>query len=259
MGFNIGHPEAGPAPIRLMTYNIKAHLARYVSGGFDGIIAEIRQYDPDIIVMQDARIPGLEWHPDTPLLRRLVGSRSVYAFDQYIVASRLPLHDCETGSIAYDKRPRPFVRCIVTAHGRDIDLYTAHLLSPREGLNAVRRNGIDGEDDWQDNAQDRMAQAAILAQVMAKHSRPAILAGDLNAPESSLVIRTLLNIRLRDAFTSAGWGYGYTHGHSHRPYLFSTIRIDHILVSEEFGIADSFVGGKEGSQHRPVVADIWLR
>ena len=61
----------------------------------------------------------------------------------------------------------------------------------------------------------------------------------------------------RDAFSSAGWGYGFTHGHSLRPH-FSTTRIDHILVSHELGVADCFVGGKEGSDHRPVIADLWI-
>jgi endonuclease/exonuclease/phosphatase (EEP) superfamily protein YafD len=85
-----------------------------------------------------------------------------------------------------------------------------------------------------------------------------IVAGDLNAPAQSLVVRTLLDSGLRDAFSSASWGYGYTHGHSLRPHLFSTIRIDHILVSPEIGVADCFVGGKAGSEHRPVIADLWL-
>lgn len=261
MGFNMGHPEPGSEPIRLMTYNIKAHLIdrRAGVGGFDGLISEIHRYDPDIVVMQDARIPGVEWVPDSLLLRRIVGSRSVYAFGQYIVASRLPMRGCEVGSIAYDERPHSFVHCLVTVHGQDIDLYTAHLLSPRDGLNAMRWSGIHGRDEWQDNAQDRMAQAEKLAQLLARRLRPAIVAGDLNTPEQSLVIRTLLDTGLRDAFSSAGWGYGYTHGHSLRPHLFSTIRIDHVLVSKEFGVADCFVGGKDGSQHRPVIADIWLR
>jgi endonuclease/exonuclease/phosphatase (EEP) superfamily protein YafD len=141
-------------------------------------------------------------------------ARAVYAFGQYVVASRFPLHGCKVGSIAYD--------------------------------------------EWRANAQDRMAQADMLAQTLANRQQPAIVAGDLNAPEQSLVVRTLLDTGLRDAFSSAGTGYGYSHGHSLRPHLFSTIRIDHILVSREIGVEDCFVGGKEGSEHRPVIADLWM-
>ena len=39
----------------------------------------------------------------------------------------------------------------------------------------------------------------------------------------------------------------------------SFVRIDHILVSPELGVRHSFVGGKEASEHRPVIADLLLQ
>ena len=72
------------------------------------------------------------------------------------------------------------------------------------------------------------------------------------------MVRTLLALGLRDAFASAGRGYGYTYGHTLRP-AFSFLRIDHVLVGPEFEVRDCFVGGDEGSDHRPVIADIALR
>lgn len=259
MGFNVGQPDKGFGRIRLMTYNIKSYLAKREGDDFDGIVEEIRQHDPDIVVMQDAaHLLNLAGHDDPQIVRRVLGSRHVHSFGQYVVASKFPLRGCDVGSIAYDEHPHTFVHCVVSAHGQDVDLYTAHLLSPRDGLNALRWGIIKGYEEWRDNVRDRMIQADKLAQTLRNRRRPAIVAGDLNAPEQSLVVQTLLNVGLRDAFSTAGLGYGYTHGHSLRPHLFSTIRIDHILVSREFGIADSFVGGKEGSEHRPVIADLWL-
>ena len=85
-----------------------------------------------------------------------------------------------------------------------------------------------------------------------------IVAGDLNAPEGSPIVGALLDTGLRDAFSSAGFGYGYTHGHSLRPGL-SFLRIDHILVGPTIGVGNCFVGGKEGSEHRPVIADLFLQ
>jgi vancomycin resistance protein VanJ len=102
-----------------------------------------------------------------------------------------------------------------------------------------------------------MHQARSLAFALAGNPRPLILAGDLNAPESSPVLGTLKAIGLRDAFSAAGIGYGYTHGHSLRPG-FSFLRIDHVLVSAGIGVADCFVGGSEASEHRPVIADLLL-
>jgi endonuclease/exonuclease/phosphatase (EEP) superfamily protein YafD len=88
--------------------------------------------------------------------------------------------------------------------------------------------------------------------------RPVVLMGDLNAPEHSPVVGHLLSTGLRDAFSAAGVGYGYTHGHSLRPHI-SFVRIDHVLVSPRFGVADTYVGGKDASEHRPVITDLWLQ
>lgn len=257
MGFNIGRADDGAGRVRLMTYNIKSYLVEDVQG-FDGVVSEIQQYDPDILVMQDAAGLEAEDGHQSPLMQRLVGTRSVYAFGQYVVASRFPLRDCEVGSIAYNENEHTFVRCIVKAHGQDVDLYTAHFLSPRDGLDAMRWSGINGYEEWHANVHDRMIQSNKLAQILSNRRRPVIVTGDLNAPERSLIIRNLLDTGLRDAFSSAGTGYGYTHGHSLKPRLFSTIRIDHILVSREIGVENCFAGGKEGSEHRPVIADLWM-
>jgi endonuclease/exonuclease/phosphatase (EEP) superfamily protein YafD len=72
------------------------------------------------------------------------------------------------------------------------------------------------------------------------------------------VIQTLLRVGVRDAFTSAGRGYGYSYGHAlRRGYDF--LRIDHILVSPDIGVLDSFVGQGTASDHRAVIADLVLR
>jgi endonuclease/exonuclease/phosphatase (EEP) superfamily protein YafD len=135
---------------------------------------------------------------------------------------------------------------------------TTHLLSPREGLNATRRERLQGLDEWRQNFNDRLGQAVRLAGYAAQRTRPMILAGDLNAPDAAAVMRTLLRTGLRDAFSAAGLGYGYTHGHSLR-LGFSFLRIDHVLVSPEIGVVDSFAGGWQASEHRPVIADLLLR
>src|SRR3712207_7027652 len=44
-----------------------------------------------------------------------------------------------------------------------------------------------------------------------RENGPTLLAGDLNATPPSLVLRQLLNLGLRDAFSEAGNGYGYTY------------------------------------------------
>lgn len=98
-----------------------------------------------------------------------------------------------------------------------------------------------------------MIQAGTLAKDLSAAKRPIIVAGDFNAPEHSLVVRTLLDTGLRDAFSTAGLGFAYTYGHSVWPGI-SFMRIDRILVSEEIHVAHCFAGNKQGSTHRAVIA-----
>jgi endonuclease/exonuclease/phosphatase (EEP) superfamily protein YafD len=258
MGVVWGQADAGAEPVRMMTYNVKAYRVGPGPDAFDAIAHEVAQHDPDILVMQDAG-ELIERRQRAPaLLAGLFTGRSVYAHGQYIIVSRFPLHDCRPGDIAFRGNRLDYARCIVSVHGRDVDLLTAHLLSPRRGLNATRREPVEGLDDWQQNFADRLVQSAKLAGDVAARTRPLILAGDLNASQASPVIRQLLDRGLRDAFASAGWGYGYTHGHALRVGV-SFLRIDHILVSDEIGVADAFPGGWQASEHRPVIADLLLQ
>ena len=183
-----------------------------------------------------------------------------------MIASRFPLRDCAQGSLALRGNGNGngnggdgagFLRCVVTVRGTALTLVNVHFESPRSGLNAARREGRDGVDEWRRNYEDRLEQARLLARQFAAGPRPLVIAGDLNAPEASPVVRALLATGLRDAFSAAGRGYGYSYGQALR-VGFSFLRIDHILVSPEIGVADSTVGGGAASEHRPVIADLWL-
>lgn len=258
MGLVVSQGDVGHGHVRLMTYNIKAYLnTTREPGGLAKVAWEIAAHDPDIVVMQDAGEAGADEVPMPEQAKRLVGNRQTYAFGQYIVASRFPLRDCGQGLISYRKEQHTYVHCVVTAHGQDIDLVTAHLLSPREGLNAMRHMFWEGRGVWARNVADRLTQSRTLADAVSRRQRPLILAGDLNAPERSMVVQNLLKTGLRDAFSAAGLGYGFTHGHSLRPGL-SINRIDHILVSDEIGVDQCEVGAKEASDHRPVIANLWV-
>jgi endonuclease/exonuclease/phosphatase (EEP) superfamily protein YafD len=258
MGLVIGHADTGSEPVRMMTYNAKAYRAVPRPGGVKALEDEIASHHPDILVMQDSVELIQARLSDPQLGASIFAGRNVYTQSQYIVATRFPLRDCKPGDFSYGRHTADYVHCVVTVDGIDIDLYTAHLISPRRGLNAARYERADGVDDWQQNFADRLTQSRKLASDIATRTRPMILAGDLNASEPSPVIRTLLAEGLRDAFSSAGRGYGYSHGHALR-LGFSFLRIDHILVSKEIGVSDAFPGGWEASEHRPVIADLLLK
>ena len=262
MGLALNRGDAGSGRVRFMTYNVKAYLAEHRPGAFDLLAQEVARHDPDILVMQDAGKLTQLRHLQHDLAASVFAGRSVFAHGQYIVVSRTPLRDCRVGDLSLPGGGYDYVHCTVTVHGVELDVVTAHLVSPRQGLAATRRDPAEGLDDWEQNFNDRLAQSRRLAADLAHSRRPLIVAGDLNAPETSPVIRTLLNQGLRDAFSAGGWGYGYTHGHSLKArsaFAGSFLRIDHILVSPDIGVADSFAGGALASEHRPVIADLLLQ
>ncbi len=258
MGLQFPQREPGFDKVRMMSFNIKSYLAADRFGGFANIGAEIERHAPDLIVMQDAQSLGDEPDGATALrLKQALRGREVFSADEYIVASRFPMRDCAAADLSFGTHQRRYVRCTVRIHGTDVDLVTAHFVSPRDGLNATRYERLDGLQEWRVNFERRLEQAGKLISGITRRPRPMIVAGDLNAAESSPVVQMLLDTGLRDAFSTAGTGYGYTHGHSLK-LGFSFLRIDHILVSAEIGIQDSFVGGRDASDHRPVIADLWM-
>jgi vancomycin resistance protein VanJ len=159
MGLSIGRPDEGSGHIRFMTYNAKASYALGDPQGLGKLAQEIMANDPDVLVMQDAG-EFLSVKAERPeAFAALVGKREVYAYGQYIVASRLPIKECAPGFIPFRDRSHTFVHCVLTAHGKDIDLVTVHFLTPRNGLNAVRHEGSRGLDEWRTNMTDAIERA----------------------------------------------------------------------------------------------------
>ncbi|MEP7099040.1 MAG: endonuclease/exonuclease/phosphatase family protein [Burkholderiales bacterium] len=263
MGFVWGQPDAGEMPLRLMTYNVKAYMAAERPNGYAELRHEVALHHPDILLAQDNRGSALA----AALQPGDAGDFAlphVFGIDQYIIASRYPLRDCHLVSVGDANPATRYAECTVDVNGVALQVATVHFESPRGGLMAARREGLEGADDWERNHTDRLAQARALAQMLRAAPRPLVLAGDLNAPQSSAVIRTLLDTGLRDAFASAGRGYGFSYGQAMRMRMnlglaLSFLRIDHILVSPQIGVTDSFAGNGGASEHRPVIADLLLR
>ncbi|MDQ6638437.1 MAG: endonuclease/exonuclease/phosphatase family protein [Pseudomonadota bacterium] len=254
MGLQWHWRDDAASTFRLVSYNAKAALALERPGGVQALIREVATQHADILVMQDAG--GLrQWRAEDKAAL-LAGLPQVFAEGQYLVASRFPLR-CASAQVDTGGEPLAYVRCSVERDGAAFELITVHFESPRSGLVAARREGFDGIEPWRRNHEARLAQSRALARAIGTTTRPLIVAGDLNAPDSSAVVGSLRAIGLRDAFASAGRGWGYTYGHTLRP-AFSFLRIDHILVGAGIEARECFVGGAAASDHRPVIADLVL-
>lgn len=241
-----------PRSLRVMTFNVKWMR-------LDGAAA-IRELDrarPDLVLFQDAN-GTLVTQEELAAWFRGWHIRSI---GQYLVAAKMPLSDAETSLFplpqAADGPYLNYFRCRLQLDGQMVTVYNLHLLTPRQGLVAVRHEGQEGMDALSSNTTIRLAQAQMVANAVRSEKGPVLLTGDLNAPMPSLVCQELEKARMRDAFNAAGRGYGYTYGHMLRT-RHSYVRIDHIFVSSHWQVKRCWAGGKDASEHRPVIADLVL-
>ena len=257
MGFvwNADPGDDAPVDVRFMTYNVKALLAIDRRGGLAALGAEVERHRPDVVVMQDSSPLMRGRDPERP--GPMFGLPEVKREGQYVIASRWPLSACTIARTDAAEATLVFARCTVARPGGTFEIADVHLESPRSGLVAARHEGFDGIDLWQSNHAGRVAQARALAAVLRTSAHPLVLGGDLNAPDASATMQALFAIGLRDAFATAGRGWGHTYGHRMRP-RFSFLRIDHVLVSDDVEVVRAFTGGKDASDHRPVIADLRL-
>lgn len=238
---------AGAVRLRVMTYNVEGHPGRA------DVAAEVAAADPDLVLMQEAgegRLSG-----DTALLLR--GWHRAGPKAGLLIASRFPLRDVRLRAIPEVSTYRGYLRCRLRVRGRDVTVCCVHLPTPREGLAPLAARGSEAAPEWQASINARLTHAVMLARELRGEPEPRLVAGDLNAPVESMICRYLLAIGLRDAFDLAGAGYGYTYGHT-LPVRHSYVRIDHVLVGREWGVRRCRTGGAGASDHRPVIADLWL-
>ena len=252
-------PAVVGATLRFMTCNIK-------SGRRDvaALISDIARYEPGVVFLQDAG-------------NVMSGPLGVYfrdwnicSYGQYVIASRWPLTAADARLISAPKDQEYLLRTVLQFGHTPITLYNVHLLTPREGLNALRvarkRPGrlAEAVQDLQENVEHRILEAGKVSDFIRQERGAAILAGDLNSPDESLACKALREANLHDAFVEGGKGYGYTYGHfllrGRVPWLpgFSWMRIDHIMLSPQVRSIRCWTGTGEASDHRPVFADLIL-
>jgi endonuclease/exonuclease/phosphatase (EEP) superfamily protein YafD len=251
MGFYWTSPgQVDGTPLRVMTYNVQLWQRRTVAA----ILEEIRQADPDILCLQDA------YGATRGRVGEYLKSRHVASFGQYVIASRFPVVASAPGDISYRGERHTYLRAQIDVGGQIVTIVSAHFVTPRDALSALRARQVwgTGVSLTKQNLSDRVIQARALAGDLRGIEGPLIVAGDLNAPPPSLVIQALTGIGLVDAFSASGRGYGYTFGHTllnGRSFL----RIDQILLSRHLKALRTWVGGADGSDHRPVIAELSLQ
>jgi vancomycin resistance protein VanJ len=222
MGFRVAWPSP-PTPGALH-FRIASCNTNGLALGAPRILKPLLAYDPDIIVLQEVNPAG--W----PRLRQLVPGYQVHEAGQFWLASRFPITAASVQS--------QFVRYRLDTPAGPIELLNVHPISPRDGLESVRGDGIRHQFLRGDlfntrarqvvaqNTRIRMSQLQDIAAAARSYSGgPLVIVGDTNLPDLSWAFAHLLG-QYGDAFASAGSGFGYSFPAPRKAWM----RIDRILA-----------------------------
>jgi endonuclease/exonuclease/phosphatase (EEP) superfamily protein YafD len=255
-------PRAAPASakIRLLSYNVY-----FGNMGCDAIGREIASHAPDVVLLQAG---------GRRCVRAIAAqdpSFHVQADREFALATRFTVRDVYhppdlAGPPAI---PARFVRYTLETPIGVVDLYGVHPYSPRHAFEAVRGQVLGDPDDEPRapeggtvnvNASTRERQIAAVAGAAASSTNPVVVAGDTNLPGLSRVYAKYLGSgSLSDGFAAVGNGFGYTFPARWKLHLGPWMRIDRILAGPELRFLRFEVGGRDASDHCPVIADIAAR
>ncbi|MGC4093532.1 MAG: endonuclease/exonuclease/phosphatase family protein [Polyangiaceae bacterium] len=260
MGWVPPRPHWGSSgkTIRVMSYNVNSCHA-----GVAAIVARIRQYNPDLMLVQELAAHGAELEAEL---------KAIYPFvrveNQFLLASRFPVPTLD--------EPRDPVEIERRRHGRfafhevetplgKLAVLSVHPLSPRSALRAVRGRGLPkeilsgrllrGEADavTERNSERREDALRTGCEMAANAKYPVIIAGDTNLPGLSPVLAELFG-KYQDGFVAAGSGFGYSF-----PSRWPFMRIDRIFAGPELAFTHFETDCGDDSDHQCVVADIERR
>jgi endonuclease/exonuclease/phosphatase family metal-dependent hydrolase len=276
----VPEPQAGPRPLRIMSYNIKHGQTNAsctqpprIPGqppfpdcnlDLQASIAVMRAHDPDIVGVQEVdRFWARSANQDEPavLAAGLGFEHYCYAANldhqpdshadvphQYgtAILSRFPILDCSNTLLRRTgtNEQRGLTRAVINVRGVPLQFYNTHLHT---------------------TAVDRLMQTADIAAVLdAAPAGSKVLVGDFNARPTAAEMVPIFS-RLLDAWLEAGAPTSENpNGNTSPSNLtgFPTSRIDYAFVSSGVTVAQAYVPldsqTRLAADHYPVVADIAL-
>lgn len=281
--------EAGT--LRIMTWNAKGFFPREVSATTEmrlahreSIFGVIRDYDPDIIAIQEfSTIETSNWFNNLTHLRKM-GYRYYYFPGDFVkykvlysgtaIFSKYPVIDSAKTYMPQNAEDKveSLLSADIVYQNDTIRIFTGHLQSYRfmpadySDFSKIR-NGANERVDASKNIVRKMRvafkkrgiQTDIIRRQLDESTYPEIFCGDLNDVPGSYAYFSVKN-KKRDAFIAKGFGFGQTY------YSFSsnfmrqlpTIRIDYIFTDPRFTVQQCTRIPVILSDHIPVIADVRL-
>ena len=267
----------GAEPLRVMTFNANPGALR----DQDGLGDLLDREEPHLVALQEFgvrldRTTGIQMGP--PFLAPFIkGNRFMVSWPEggggvsikQPILSRLDR--VETAEVVPDNpsgrqqeglwASGGITRATYEWQGRTIAVYNVHLHSfgrarPwRDGARRVLSLAAwsDALRTYRRDFKTRADQARLLRRMLDSEELPFVVCGDLNSTPHSWVYAHLAE-GLTDAFREAGAGWGGTF-----PAGLPLVRIDVVLVSEEWEVRRARVSQAVASDHLPVIAELVLR
>lgn len=213
-------------PLRVMSYNLLSSNEQ-----FGEVIGYIRELDADIVFLHEASRP---WE------MALEGAELPYQ----VTLSRS--QDLTFGTLVLSRPGDPVTsfgfttggaRAVEVSHD-GIAVLGIHPLAPTTARRSALRN----------------AQMEFAADWSREQEGPHLVVGDFNATPWSYPFRQLLSET--DMINSQS-GFGIEPTFPADGFFFFRVPIDHLLHSPELVVADRRRGPRMGSDHFPVVVDLW--
>jgi endonuclease/exonuclease/phosphatase (EEP) superfamily protein YafD len=233
----LGAPVRGPSPagtlpaLRLFSANVY-----HANPDLGRIGQEIRAAAPDLVALQEVDPDGA-----ARLQRSGVLARFPYAVTDLRKSpsgiglwSRLPVADSQV----QDVHGMAVIKATILVGSHRLRLYSVHTVAPL------------GDDRVRWRAQLRWVEEEIR-----RERGPLVVAGDFNATRYHHSFRRLLSERLEDAHERRGTGWATTWPRNRWP-LPPLMRLDHVLVSPDIGVRSVREGIGQGSDHRPIIAEL---
>jgi vancomycin resistance protein VanJ len=260
MGLQLGGgaaPTPGAPRLRIFSYNVDSGRQ-----GLPIILGQMRASGADLMLLQEsAGIDPAELEAGLPGFH-------VEANGQFVVASRFPIAETlAPPKVVVNGVPRSarYMRYLVETPGGPVLVYSIHPISPREGLDELRGDGLRGELRQgrlfnpkaprlvMGNALLRSAQLEAVSEDAVRARVPVVVAGDTNLPGLSWFLARWLG-GFVDGFAEVGRGFGYTFPAPRHPWM----RIDRIRVGPGLRFLSFSVDRTHGSDHQAVIADLEL-
>lgn len=282
--------EAGT--LRIMTWNIKGFFPREEKPTRkirithrENILGVIRDYDPDIVAIQEFySIESVKWFNNLSYLRNM-GYRYYYFpgdFKRYkgsrsgtAIFSKYPVIDSSKTDMPQhaDDSVESLLSADIVYRNDTIRVFTGHLQSYRfmpedySDLSRIRNDASERMDASKNIVRKmrvafkmRGIQTDLIRRQLNESAYPEIFCGDLNDVPGSYAYFSVKD-KKRDAFIAKGFGLGQTYYSFSSSFMrrLPSLRIDYIFADPRFSVEQCTRIPIMLSDHIPVVADLRLQ